>query len=56
MVACRCFSFARPGRDGKVAFGKDPYSGDWTDTAQLNYWCLVAHQVERRLDAVPGGR
>eukprot|EP00929_Paragymnodinium_shiwhaense_P062486 TRINITY_DN31195_c0_g1_i2.p1 TRINITY_DN31195_c0_g1~~TRINITY_DN31195_c0_g1_i2.p1 ORF type:complete len:378 (+),score=29.11 TRINITY_DN31195_c0_g1_i2:159-1292(+) len=20
------------------AFGTDPYSGDWTDTAQLNYW------------------
>uniref|UniRef100_A0A7S4T568 Glycosyl hydrolase family 13 catalytic domain-containing protein n=1 Tax=Alexandrium monilatum TaxID=311494 RepID=A0A7S4T568_9DINO len=19
-------------------FGRDPYSGDWTDTAQLNYW------------------
>ncbi|KAL0233105.1 hypothetical protein GEMRC1_011850 [Eukaryota sp. GEM-RC1] len=21
-----------------VAYGKDPYSGAWTDTAQLNYW------------------
>ena len=26
------------GRKGDVAFGRDPYSGDWTDTAQLNYW------------------
>jgi len=26
------------GRNGDVAFGRDPYSGDWTDTAQLNYW------------------
>lgn len=23
---------------GGPAFGRDPYSGDWTDTAQLNYW------------------
>ena len=29
------------GHDGKVVFGRDPYSGDWTDTAQLNYWRLV---------------
>ena len=28
------------GRNGDVAFGRDPYSGDWTDTAQLNYWWL----------------
>ncbi|KAL0216508.1 hypothetical protein P9112_008692 [Eukaryota sp. TZLM1-RC] len=21
-----------------IAYGKDPYSGAWTDTAQLNYW------------------
>lgn len=27
------------GSDGPV-FGRDPYSGDWTDTAQLNYWRL----------------
>ena len=25
---------------GSVAYGRDPYSGDWTDTAQLNYWRL----------------
>ncbi|CAJ1375490.1 unnamed protein product [Effrenium voratum] len=25
------------GSEGPV-FGRDPYSGDWTDTAQLNYW------------------
>ena len=40
------------GRDGKVACGKDPYSGDWTDTAQLNYWsetCRV-HMLKQLLD------
>ena len=24
--------------EGCAAYGRDPYSGDWTDTAQLNYW------------------
>ena len=40
------------GRDGNVAFGKDPYSGDWTDTAQLNYWCLGGQQCLRALASV----
>ncbi|CAK0818922.1 unnamed protein product [Prorocentrum cordatum] len=45
---------------GGPAFGRDPYSGDWTDTAQLNYWspaCLehmssVLADVAGRCDAV----
>eukprot|EP00435_Cladocopium_sp_Y103_P058588 s1186_g20.t1 len=32
------------GRNGDVAFGRDPYSGDWTDTAQLNYWSETCRQ------------
>eukprot|EP00439_Symbiodinium_sp_Y106_P084242 s250_g25.t1 len=40
------------GRDGKVAFGKDPYSGDWTDTAQLNYWSTACreHMLQQLMD------
>mmetsp|Transcript_33888 Transcript_33888/g.105255 ORF Transcript_33888/g.105255 Transcript_33888/m.105255 type:complete len:358 (-) Transcript_33888:58-1131(-) len=47
------------GSDGPL-FGRDPYSGDWTDTAQLNYWSEVCREhmaqellaVAARCDAV----
>mmetsp|Transcript_51615 Transcript_51615/g.122835 ORF Transcript_51615/g.122835 Transcript_51615/m.122835 type:complete len:479 (+) Transcript_51615:71-1507(+) len=35
-----------PSEDGSpgVAYGRDPYSGHWTDTAQLNYWAPVCRE------------
>eukprot|EP00771_Trimastix_marina_P003916 gnl/Trimastix_PCT/628.p1 GENE.gnl/Trimastix_PCT/628~~gnl/Trimastix_PCT/628.p1 ORF type:complete len:515 (-),score=115.72 gnl/Trimastix_PCT/628:655-2199(-) len=28
-----------------IAYGRDPYSGAWTDTAQLNYWSAEAREA-----------
>ncbi|CAK9109055.1 Aamy domain-containing protein [Durusdinium trenchii] len=40
------------GRTGDTVFGRDPYSGDWTDTAQLNYWSEACrqHMLQQLLD------
>jgi len=40
------------GGDGEPLYGRDPYSGDWTDTAQLNYWSLEcrAHMKRQLLE------